>query len=204
MIRVLVTGFDPFGGEKINPSWELVKKLDMKEEGIDLYKLELPTVFYRANDILFKKIKEIDPHLIISFGQAGGRSKISLEFIGINHINSNIPDNDGKSYRQKIYEDGADAYFSNLPLYRIEEDLKGKNIPVHISYSAGSYVCNNILYSLGYYRKKHKKNYMAGFVHIPYLREQVIDKQASTPSMDQDLMVVAAENIIRQTLRGIE
>lgn len=204
MKKVLVTGFDPFGGENINPSWELVKKLDMKTEDIELYRLELPTVFYKSNEILYKKIEEIDPDLIIACGQAGGRAKISLEFVAINHINTRMPDNDGKNYRQKIYEDGEDGYFSNLPIYAIEKNLKEKNLPVQVSYSAGTYVCNNVLYSLLYYRKKYDKNYLAGFVHLPYLAEQVLDKADNCPFMDEKLMVEGLKEIILTTIKAID
>lgn len=182
-MKILLTGFDPFGDDKINPSIELVKRIDEKIDSAKIFKIEIPTVFKKSGEILEENIKKIRPDVILSIGQAGGRSAISLERIAINIDDARIFDNLGeKPIDEKIRINGENAYFSNLPIKKIVEEIKKENIPAEISNSAGTFVCNHLMYEALYLAKKYK-NIRAGFIHIPYLPEQVINK-TNIPSMD--------------------
>lgn len=182
-MKILLTGFDPFGNDKINPSIELVKRIDEKIDSAQIFKIEIPTVFKKSGEILEENIKKIRPDVILSIGKAGGRSAISLERIAINIDDARIFDNLGeKPIDEKIRIDGENAYFSNLPIKKIVEEIKKENIPAEISNSAGTFVCNHLMYEALYLAKKYK-NIRAGFIHIPYLPEQVINK-TNIHSMD--------------------
>lgn len=184
-MKILITAFDPFGGEKTNPSWEAIKDLNIK----DVHKLMLPTSFEKAKTLLIDKIDELKPDVVLSIGQAGGRSKISIEQVVINLMDAKIPDNDGYMPKQiRIVEDGADAYFSTLDTYEMSDYLNSKDIPAYVSLSAGAYVCNSVLYSALEYAKKNNLNYQAEFVHVPYISEQVLDKPSNTPFMELELI----------------
>ena len=175
-MKILLTGFDPFDKDKINPSIELVKKVEEKIGKAQIFKLEIPTVFKKSGEILEENIKKIRPDIILCIGQAGGRSSIYID-------DARIADNDGKKpIDEKIRDDGENAYFSNLPIKKIVEEIKKEKIPAEISNSAGTFVCNHLMYEALYLAKKYK-NIKAGFIHIPYLPEQVLNK-ANTPSMD--------------------
>lgn len=182
-MKILLTGFDPFGDDKINPSIELVKRIDEKIDSAQIFKIEIPTVFKKSGEILEENIKKIRPDVILCIGQAGGRSAISLERIAINIDDARIFDNLGeKPIDEKIRIDGENAYFSNLPIKKIVEEIKKENIPAEISNSAGTFVCNHLMYEALYLAKKYK-NIRVGFIHIPYLPKQVINK-TNIPSMD--------------------
>lgn len=193
MRKILLTGFDPFNKEKINPSWEAIK--DIRAENIKV--LQLATSFKRAKETLIEVINQYQPDIVLMIGQAGGRSMISLEKVAINLKDGQIADNDGyKPSNEKIRQDGADGYFSTLDLDALLVELKDKLIPCHISYTAGTYVCNSVLYEALYYAKKKSIDYQAGFVHIPYLPSQVLDKARTTPSMDLNMIKSAIKIIL--------
>lgn len=199
-MKVLVTGFDPFGGEKINPSFEAVKRLPDKIQNAEIIKLEVPTVFYKSIEILRSKMCEIQPDIVICTGQAGGRSHISVERVAINIDNAKIEDNEGnKPIDKPIFFDGENAYFSNLPIKKIVEGIKEIGIPAEISNSAGTFVCNHLLYGLMYYIQKDFKKTLGGFIHVPYLPEQVLEKR-NTPSMSLDNIVRALEKAVEVSM----
>lgn len=181
-MKILLTAFDPFANEKINPTLEVLKKLEDNILNAQIIKLELPTVFGISSKILEEKIKEVKPDVILSLGQAGGRSKITVERVAINVDDASIKDNAGeKPIDQKIRNDGENAYFSTLPIKAIVEEIKKAGIPAEISNTAGTFVCNHIMYE-GLYLAEKYGNIKAGFIHIPFLPEQVIDKDM--PSMN--------------------
>lgn len=181
-MKILLTAFDPFANEKINPTLEVLKKLEDNILNAQIIKLKLPTIFDKSSQILEEKIKEIKPDFILSLGQAGGRSKITAERVAINVDDASIKDNAGeKPIDQKIRIDGKNAYFSTLPIKAIVEEIKKAGIPAEISNSAGTFVCNHIMYEGLYFAEKYG-NIKAGFIHIPFLPEQVIDKDM--PSMN--------------------
>lgn len=197
-MKVLITGFDGFNGEDINPSSLVLERLAIKEVNIE--KLFLETSFEKSSKVLEEKIKSFRPHILISLGQAGGRSDISIERVAINIDDASIKDNDGKRpVDKKIREDGESAYFSSLPIKAIVKDLKDKKIPASISNTAGTYVCNHVMYE-GLYLSKKYENMSSGFIHLPYLPDQVLDKR-NTASMGLDMMVRAVETIIKTSIK---
>ncbi len=200
-MKVLVTGFDPFGGEKVNPSIEAVKRLPDKIAGADIIKVELPTVFGKSIERLEKALNEHQPDITICVGQAGGRSRISVERVAININDGRIPDNEGNQpIDEPIFEDGENAYFSNLPIKAMVKAMKDENIPAEVSNTAGTYVCNHVMYGLLYYINKQYPSMKGGFIHIPFLPEQVIDKKDS-PSMSLDLIVKGLEIAIEAAIK---
>lgn len=189
-MKVLLTAFEPFGGDTINPSLEVLKQIDSDFSNLELKKLILPTSFKGADELFEKEVLEERPDAVLSLGLAGGRAGISLERIGINLDDARIADNDG--YRpsgKKIREEGPAAYFSTLPLKEIKGVLTDHGIPAFFSNTAGNFVCNHILY-LGLFLAEKYGIGEAGFIHLPYLPSQVLDKP-NTPSMSLDLEILA-------------
>lgn len=177
-MKVLITGFDPFGGESINPAWEAVKGIKENIGEIEVVKLQIPTVFKKSSEILFKEIEKVNPDVVICVGQAGGRYDISIERVGINMDDGRIADNEGNQPIDiSIYEDGENAYFSTLPIKAMVEEIKLAKIPASVSNTAGTFVCNHIMYSLLYYINKNNLNIKGGFIHVPYIPQQVVEKK---------------------------
>lgn len=193
-MKVLVTGFDPFGGEKVNPALEAVKMLPNSLKGIEIFKRELPTVFHLSIDTLKKHIAEVNPDAVICVGQAGGRYAICPERVAINIDDARIADNCGNQPIDKtIIEGGETAYFSTLPIKIMVENMKTEGIPAQISNSAGTFVCNHIMYALLHLTKTEFKNIkQAGFIHVPYIPNQVLDKK-DTASMDINMIARGLE-----------
>lgn len=177
MKKLLITGFEPFGGESINPSWEAVSLLPEKIGQHQLTKLCLPVVFGEAAKMAIDRAEQISPDVIICIGQAGGRTVITPELVGINLKHASIPDNKGNQPKDEPIDiTGENAYFSTLPVRKIAEEIKDAKIPSQVSYSAGTYVCNELLYTLlAHYKNSETR---VGFIHIPYCEEQ-----NKTPSM---------------------
>jgi pyroglutamyl-peptidase len=177
MKKLLITGFEPFGGEKINPSWEAVARLPEQINEYSLTKLRLPVTFGEAADMVIKAAEEICPDVILCIGQAGGRTAITPELVGINLRYGGIPDDKGYQPKDEpIIVGGATAYFSTIPMRGMVEAIRAADIPAQISYSAGAYVCNDVLYAvLAHFQGSKVK---AGFIHVPYS-----DEQKKEPSM---------------------
>ncbi len=199
-MKILVTGFEPFDREKINPSNLVLDMLPKNILGFDIVTRTIPTAFNKSSEKLKLYINEFSPEIVVCLGQAGGRSKISVERIAINIDDARIPDNDGNQpIDECIQQDGENAYFSTLPIKAIVQNLLNKNIEAEISNSAGTFVCNHIMYNALHYAKKNNNNYKAGFIHIPYIPEQTINK-INTPSMEleiiRDAIIIAIETAI--------
>lgn len=184
-MKILVTGFDPFGKEETNPAIESVKRLADTIEGAEIEKLEIPTVFHKSAKILEEKIAQYQPDVVLCIGQAGGRFGLTPERIAINQDDARIEDNDGNApIDQSIRKDGQPAYFSTLPIKAMVQKIKEAGIPASVSNTAGTFVCNHIMYQALYLADKKFPNIKAaGFVHIPFMTEQVLDK-ADTASMN--------------------
>ena len=199
-MKILVTGFDPFGGEPTNPAIESVKRIDDNIEGAEIIKLEIPTVFHKAADVVEEKIKEVKPDVVLSIGQAGGRYGIAVERVAINQDDARIEDNEGNQpIDVAIREDGAPAYFSTLPIKAMVEEIKKENLPASVSNTAGTFVCNHIMYQDLYLAEKY--GYIkAGFIHVPYLTEQVVDKK-DTASMSLEDIVKGLNAAIRAIVK---
>lgn len=199
-MKILVTGFDPFGGEPTNPAIESVKRIDDEIEGAEIIKLEIPTVFHKAADVVEEKIKEVKPDVVLSIGQAGGRYGITVERVAINEDDARIEDNEGNQpIDVKIREDGAPAYFATLPIKAMVEEIKKENLPASVSNTAGTFVCNHIMYQDLYLAEKYG-NIKAGFIHVPFLTEQVVDKK-DTASMSLDDIVKGLNAAIRAIVK---
>ena len=199
-MRILFTGFDAFGGEKINPAGEAVKMMKNEIHGAEIFKLEVPTVFGKSGEVLEKAVETIKPDAVVCVGQAGGRAAITPEMIAVNIMDARIPDNDGnKPCHELIIKGGREAYFSSLPVKDIEKNLIGNGIPSAVSYHAGTFVCNYLMYSLLHLIDTRYPNMRGGFVHVPYSTEQVQGKTISAPSMKLTEITRGLE-IIAETL----
>ena len=193
MKKLLITGFEPFGGEEINPSWEAVKRLPEEINGYAIHKLLIPVVFGEAAEMVIAVAERISPHAILCIGQAGGRGAITPELVGINLRYGRIPDNKGNQPNDEPITEGGDAaYFSSLPVRKIAEAIKAEGIPAAVSYSAGAYVCNDVLYTL-LERYKNTET-RVGFIHIPYIPEQNKEPAMSLDEIIKGL-ILAIENI---------
>lgn len=185
MKTCLITGFEPFGGETINPSWEAVLRLPEEINGYALTKLLIPVAFRSAVERVIEKAAEIAPDVILCIGQAGGRNAITPELVGINLRHAAIPDNNGNQpIDEPIVAEGAAAYFSTLPVRSMAEAINAAGVTSRLSYSAGAYVCNEVLYTLlSHY---HTSRTRIGFIHVPYATEQ-----GKEPAMPLESMVKA-------------
>lgn len=182
-MKILVTGFDPFGKDTINPAIEAVKRLPDEIDGVEIVKLEIPTVFNKSAEVIQEAIKTKKPDYILNIGQAGGRYELTPERVAINIDDARIADNEGQQpIDQPIKDDGAPAYFSQLPIKAMVDYMRKENIPASVSNTAGTFVCNHIMYQTLYMTKNEFPEIKAGFMHIPFLPEQVIERP-NTPSM---------------------
>ena len=169
--KLLITGFDPFGGQTVNPAWEAVKNLPDFVGDFALCKLMIPTIFGEAPRAVLKKAEEWQPDLILCVGQAGGRSAVTPERIAVNIQDARIPDNAGNQpIGQFVAANGPAAYFSTLPVMAMADAIRQKNIPATVSNSAGAFVCNDVLYSLLHHFDG--TSVKVGFIHVPYLPQQ--------------------------------
>jgi pyroglutamyl-peptidase len=196
---ILLTGFAPFAGESVNPSWLAVRALD--GETIERHRvvtLELPTEFEGSLQVLRKVLGETSPRVAIAVGLAGGRKGISLERVAINVIDARIPDNAGaQPVDVPVVGGGPAAYFSTLPIKAALAALLQAGIDAHISQTAGTYVCNHVFYALMH--AAQGTEIRAGFVHVPYLPEQA--QRHAAPGMSLDEMVEGLR-IVARTAAG--
>lgn len=189
-MKVLITGFDPFGGETVNPALEAVKQLDGVEiAGAEVVTHEIPTVRGKAIAALEKAIREVQPQIVIVVGQAGGRMEITPERIAINVDDFRIPDNEGNQViDEAVVSEGPAAYWSTLPIKKMVAELRKEGIPASVSNTAGTFVCNHTFYGLMHYLQREGSIRRGGFIHIPYLPQQAANLSAQ-PSMALDVIV---------------
>ena len=182
-MKILVTGFEPFGGEKVNPALEAVKLLPKEIHGAEIHWAEIPTVFDQSAEVLEAEIIRYQPDVVLCIGQAGGRASLTPERVAINQDDARIPDNQGNQpIDTPIREDGQAAYFSTLPIKAMVQAIKEEGLPATVSNTAGTFVCNHLMYQALYLADKKFPNMRAGFMHIPYMTEQVVNKP-NTASM---------------------
>ena len=194
-MKIIVTGFDPFGGETINPSIECVKALP-EIEGVELIRLELPTVFKESAKRLNEVINDVKPDAVLSVGQAGGRPEITMERIAINVDDARIPDNISQQpIDETIQTEGEAAYFTTLPIKRIVKAIREAGISAEVSNSAGTFVCNHIMYQSLFAATKADKPFKAGFMHIPFIPEQTTDKPSLPLEESTKALQIAIETI---------
>ncbi|BFH67543.1 MAG: pyroglutamyl-peptidase I [Paenibacillus dendritiformis] len=196
---LLLTGFDPFGGESINPSWEAVRALDGAALGrYRVQAAQLPTSFARAGATLRDAMAACDPAAVICVGQAGGRPDITLERVAINLADARIADNDGNQPTDdEVVPGGPAAYWATLPVKALRRAVLEAGIPCSVSYTAGTFVCNSIFYTLMHeLAGRHEKERIpAGFIHIPFLPQQAA-AYPGKPSMSLDSIVQALRAVI--------
>jgi pyroglutamyl-peptidase len=198
---VLVTGFTPFGGEAINPSWQIAAALPTHIGGAIIQRLEVPTEFHRAIKVLTREIDQLKPCIVLCLGQAGGRATLTLERVAINIDDAAIADNAGEQpIDQPIVKGGNAAYFATLPIKAMAAAIQNKNIPAAISNSAGTFVCNHLIYGVLHHIEQKKYLTRAGFMHVPYLPAQVVP-HAGQPSMSLRDMCMGVEAAIAAALK---
>lgn len=192
-MKILVSGFDPFGGEKINPAIESIKKLPDEINGVKIIKVEIPTVAHKSLKKLQEVIEIEKPDVVLSIGQAGGRPDITVERVGINVDDFRIKDNEkNQPIDEKIAKDGPDAYLVTVPIKAMVQKMTENKIPASVSNTAGTFVCNHVCYGMAHLAATKYPNMRTGFVHIPFLPEQVLDKR-NMPSMPLELIVKGLE-----------
>lgn len=198
---ILLTGFEPFGGDTANPSWAAARTAArlLQAQGLDVQAVELPCVFGDSVKVLVEALERFRPELVLCAGQAGGRARISLERVAINCDDARIPDNAGNQpVDQPVVQGGPAAYFTSLPVKAALAALTAEQIPAEVSQSAGTYVCNHVFYAL-MHALRRRPGTRGGFVHIPYADTQ-LEAGSSTPSLPAHQMAAALAVVVRTAL----
>ena len=190
MKKLLITGFDPFGGADVNPSWQAVSRLPDQVGEYQLRKLEIPTVFGRATQVGLEAAAQFEPDVILCVGQAGGRESVTPERIAVNIRDARIPDNGGNQPRGEfVAPDGPAAYFATVPVEKMAQAIRDAGILATVSNSAGAFVCNDTLYGILHaFAGRHVR---CGFIHVPYIPQQ------GNPSMELEAITVALAAAIK-------
>ena len=198
---ILVTGFTPFGGEKINPSWQIVKALPEIISGYNIIKLRVPTEFGKSIKLVAKAIDKLQPNIVICLGQAGGRAHMSVERVAINVDDALIADNAGAQPIDEAIVDGAPAaYFCALPIKAMVASMIKKHIPAEVSNTAGTFVCNHLIFGVLHHIALNQYPIRAGFMHVPFLDSQVVGLN-DVPSMTQLTMIEGTKAAILAAIR---
>jgi pyroglutamyl-peptidase len=203
-MKALVTGFDAFGGDEINPSSLAVRRLERKLGRLSIHTVKLPTSYARSAIVLRRAIEKVKPDIVLGVGQAGGRTELCLERVAINVQDARIKDNDGKQpIDRPVVRQGPAAYFSTLPIKACVAEMRKAGLPAAVSNSAGTFVCNHIFYATMDMAEQPAMGFRAGFLHIPYLPEQAA-RVGGAPSMALDdivrgIEIVLAVSAARQT-----
>lgn len=192
-MRALVTGFEPFGGDAVNPASEALLRLPPRLAGISIMTCLLPTAFGRAYDALDQAVMRAAPDIALGLGLAGGRAALSLERIAINIDDARIADNDGRQpIDTPVVAGGPPAYFATLPIKATAAALRRAGLPAVISNSAGTFVCNHVFYAMLHLAATRRPAMRAGFLHLPYLPQQAAGHDGA-PSMALDDIVRGVE-----------
>ncbi|MFH8683848.1 pyroglutamyl-peptidase I [Streptomyces lydicus] len=210
MTRVLLTGFAPFDGETVNPSWQAVRAAAAEPPaGIEVSAVELPCVYGASVAVLRAAIEEARPEIVVCVGQAGGRPDITVERVAINVDDARIPDSSGaEPIDEPIVPGGPAAYFATLPVKACVAAVRAAGLPASVSNTAGTFVCNHVFYGLAHLLATELPGVRGGFVHVPYVPEQVTDRsQPSLPAAAvtralQEIMVAAAHTRTDARLAG--
>ncbi|MFC9354374.1 pyroglutamyl-peptidase I [Arthrobacter sp. NPDC057013] len=198
---ILLTGFEPFGGQPINPSWAaaLSARDLLRAEGQVVEAVELPCIFGVAGNVLRNALDELEPELVVCVGQAGGRGRVSLERVAINCDDAPIPDNAGNQpVDRPVVPGGPAAYFTSLPVKAALLAVEEAGIPAEVSQTAGTYVCNHTFYAL-MHELASRSAVRGGFVHVPFAPDQV-ERGSGAPSLTVHLMAEAIAAVVRTSL----
>lgn len=202
-MRVLLTGFEPFGGETVNPSGEAVKRLDDKTiAGAEVVARILPVAWDDAGPLCQQAIAELDPEIVLMVGQAGGRTAISIERVAIN-VQNGKDNKDVAREEAPIDPDGPAAYFGTLPVKKMAERISAAGIPAVVSNTAGTYLCNHIMYHTLHSAATKGQRVRGTFIHIPFLPEQVANKPGQ-PSMALETIVRALEIAVETAVAAVK
>lgn len=203
-MKLLFTGFAPFGGDKVNPSWEAVSLLPERIGDIEIARRQMPVEYDRVGELLREAIAQEQPDAVLCIGQAGGRACLTPEMVAINLNDASIPDNAGVSHAgEPICADGPAAYFATVPVKAIAEEMRRAGVPASVSYTAGTYVCNNIMYHLLRVLEQEYPQVRGGFIHVPFECGQVLER-ASMPSLPLPLIAAGLEAAARVTAEYLE
>ena len=198
MPNVLLTGFDPFGGDLLNPSWLAVKSLQGRQiAGHRVVAAQLPTVFDSSIAALKSLLQQHRPALVICVGQAGGRNAISLERVAININDARIADNVGaQPIDTAVLPDAPAAYFTSMPIKAMRQALMANGITAEVSQTAGTFVCNHVFFGLMHMlaTQRELKRSKGGFIHVPWLPEQ------GTPAMPLEDIIRGIKLAVRVAL----
>ena len=188
MKKLLVTGFDPFNGNTANPSWLAADALPDRVGEFEIYRLQLPTIYGEAARMVLEYAESLQPDVILCLGLAGGRPAVTPERVGINVRSASIPDNAGQQFTDMpIIPDGPAAYFSTLPVTAMAAAIRDAGLPGQVSNTAGTYVCNDVLYTLCHHFAGRATK--VGFIHVPYIPGQ---GEPNLPLADTVKALVAA------------
>jgi pyroglutamyl-peptidase len=186
---VLVTGFEPFAGEKSNPSWDICKQLPREIAGMRVETCKVPCEFRRSIEVVAEAIERLHPTLVICLGQAGGRTRLGIERVAVNVDDARIPDNKGvQPIDEMIAPNGPPAYFASIPVKAMAAAVRAAGVPAEVSNTAGTYVCNHVMYGVLHYLADSGHRARAGFIHVPYSEQQLMDKR-DAPGMALESMV---------------
>jgi len=202
-MKILVTGFAPFGGEEMNPAWEAVKRLPPTVAGAEIVRLEIPTVFAQCGPAVEAAIQAHRPDAVLCVGQAGGRACVTVERVAVNLADAGIPDNAGaQPVDEPVRADGPAAYFATVPVKAMVENVRAGGIPCQLSNSAGTYVCNCVMYEVLHMAAVRYPGIRAGFLHVPYADEQAVVKPAGTPSASLAVISKALELAVEAVVKS--
>ncbi|MEU4512841.1 pyroglutamyl-peptidase I [Nonomuraea wenchangensis] len=203
-MRVLLTGFEPFGGSAVNPSWQAVRLAEAAPpEGVSLTTALLPVVFHDAIARLRAAVEDSGADVVICVGQAGGRAGMTVERVAVNLDDARIPDNKGvQPVDEPIVAGGPAAYFSTLPVKACVAAVRDAGLPASVSHTAGTYLCNHVFYGLMHHLESGRPGRRGGFVHVPYLPEQVPD--GDKPSMPAGSVAEALTAIVSAAVTTTE
>jgi pyroglutamyl-peptidase len=203
MARVLMTGFAPFGGEPVNPSWQAVSLVGARRD--DVAAVELPCEFATSLATLRRALEEHRPSLVVCAGQAGGRAEVTPERVAVNLIDARIPDNAGdRPVDAAVVAEGPAAYFTTLPVKACVAAIRAAGVPASVSHTAGTYVCNQVFYGLMHLLATEFPGVRGGFVHVPFSPEQVAAAGKTEPSLSVDRIADALEALADTALRVTE
>lgn len=198
-MKALVTGFDPFGGDDINPSWEAVRGLGSRVGKLEVVTAQLPTSFKNAPRELTALLRRERPHIVLCVGLAADRPHISVERVAVNLMHARCPDNDGaQPSDEEIINRGTPAYFSTLPVMRIVDALTRSGLKAEQSLSAGSFVCNRVFYGLMHQERSYRLLHKAGFIHVP-----AVPASRSAQKKAIERLTMALEVTLEVTRRSI-
>ena len=192
-MKILLTAFEPFGGEAVNPALEAVKAVRGAVAGAEIVKLTVPTVFGKSVETVYEAMKRERPDAVLSVGQAAGRAGLSVERVAVNLEDASVADNEGqKPVDTPVVPGGPAAYFATLPVKAMAERINAAGVPAAVSNTAGTFVCNHLMYGVLHRIAREFPGVRAGFIHVPYLPEQTLDKPGA-PSLPPEDMVKGLE-----------